>query len=66
MASSYTATARNGEGSPLVSVTIGSIDQEQQIVTEIGIANAVREFLASVDGVESVVVRKYEQVITIV
>lgn len=62
----YTATARNSEGSPVVSVTIGSIDQEQQIVTEIDIANAVRAFLASVAGVESVVVRKYEQVITIV
>lgn len=66
MAASYTATARDGEGSPLVSVTIGSIDQEQQIVSELGIANAVREFLATASGVASVVVRKYEQVITIV
>lgn len=62
----YTATGRNGSGEPLVSVSIGSIDQEQQVVAELTVVNAVRACLEGVAGVESVVVRKFEQVITIV
>ncbi|MFF7949148.1 hypothetical protein [Streptomyces griseorubiginosus] len=62
----YQITARNNEGMPLVAVSIGSIDQEGQVVSDMVIVNAVRDALAGVAGVESVVKRKFEQVITIV
>jgi hypothetical protein len=63
---SYQVTGRNGEGSPLVTVSISSIDQDQPVVSELAIVNAVRDGLAGVPGVESVVKRKFEQVITVV
>lgn len=66
MAAIYTATGRDSGGSSIVSVTISSIDQDQQVVTDINVVNSVRSYLSTVDGIESVVVRKYEQVITIV
>ncbi|MFF7947031.1 hypothetical protein [Streptomyces griseorubiginosus] len=62
----YQVTARNSEGMPVVAVSIGSIDQEGQVVADMVIVNAVRDALAGVAGVESVVKRKFEQVITIV
>ena len=62
----YQVTARNSEGMPLVAVSIASIDQEGQVVSDMVIVNAVRDCLAGVAGVESVVKRKFEQVITIV
>ncbi len=62
----YQVTARNSEGMPVVAVSIASIDQEGQVVSEMAIVNAVRDCLAEVAGVESVVKRKFEQVITIV
>lgn len=62
----YTVTGRNGSGEPLVSVSITSIDQEQQVVSELTVVNSVRDCLAAVPGVESVVARKFEQLITIV
>lgn len=62
----YTLTGRSGQGEPMVSVSIGSIDQEQQVVSEMEIVDAVRERLGLVPGVAQVVARKYEQVITVV
>lgn len=62
----YQVTGRSSEGMPLVAVSVTSIDQEQQVVPEITVINAVRDCLAAVDGVESVVARKFEQTITIV
>ena len=62
----YQVTGRNGEGSPLVAVSISSIDQEGPVMSELTVVNAVRDCLAAVPGVESVVARKYEQVITTV
>jgi hypothetical protein len=63
---SYQVTGRSGQGSPLVTVSISSIDQDQQVVSELAIVDAVRDGLAAAPGVESVVARKYEQVITTV
>ena len=63
---SYVVLGRSGEGAPLVQVSIGSIDQEQPVMTEQAIVDAVRERLLLVPGVEAVVARKYEQVITVV
>jgi len=62
----YVITAKNPSGAPLVSVNIAAINQEQQVVPEVDVVNAVRTFLASVDGVGSVVAQKYEQVITVI
>lgn len=62
----YQVTARDATGAPMVAVSITSIDQEQQFVDDLAVVNAVRDCLAGVAGVESVVKRKFEQVITIV
>lgn len=62
----YTVTGRNGSGAPVVSVSIGSIDQEEQVVDDKAVVDAVRACLAGVTGVESVVARKFEQLITII
>ncbi|MFF7550954.1 hypothetical protein ACFZCU_46230 [Streptomyces canus] len=62
----YQVTGRNGEGSAVVAVSISSIDQEGQLVSEMTVVNAVRDCLVAVPGVGSVVARKYEQVITTV
>lgn len=62
----YVLLGRSGEGAPLVQVSIGSIDQEQPVVEEMAIVDAVRERLLLVPGVEAVVARRYEQVITVV
>lgn len=61
---SYQITAKNNSGAPVVSVNIGGIDQEAQVVAEIDVVNAVRSFLAGTAGVGSVVAQKHEQVIT--
>ena len=62
----YTVTGRNSEVMPIVSVQISGIDQEQQVVDEMTIVNAVRACIDAVPGVESVVAKRYEQVITVV
>ncbi|MFI0233168.1 hypothetical protein [Streptomyces sp. NPDC017086] len=62
----YQVTGKNSEGMPVVAVSLASIDQEQQLVSEMTIVNAVRNCLAAVPGVQSVMARKFEQVITTV
>lgn len=62
----YQITGRNSEVSPIVSVTIGSIDQEQHVIDDMTVVNAVRACLLAVPGVASVMAQKYEQVITTV
>ena len=42
---SYVVLGRSGEGAPLVQVSIGSIDQEQPVMTEQAVVDAVRERL---------------------
>ncbi|MFI6251524.1 hypothetical protein [Streptomyces sp. NPDC051016] len=63
---SYQVAARNQEGTPVVLVSIGSIDQDTHMVDDLTVVDAVRECLAAVPGVVSVVAQKFEQVITIV
>lgn len=62
----YQVTGKDSGGSPLVSVNITSIDQDGQLVQEIDVVNAVRTFLSTVSGVNSVVAQKYQQVVTVV
>lgn len=62
----YQITGRDNEAAPLVAVNVASIDQEQQVVSEMTIVNALRSCIAAVPGVQSVVVRRFEQLITIV
>ena len=61
---SYQVAGRNNEGTPVILVSIGSIDQDTHLVDDITVVNAVRTCLAAVPGVSSVVAQKYEQVIT--
>ena len=63
---SYQVTAKSAAGFPMVAVSITSIDQDEKVVEEIEVVDAVRDFLAGADGVVSVVAQKYEQVITVV
>ncbi|KOV86053.1 MULTISPECIES: hypothetical protein [unclassified Streptomyces] len=62
----YQITGRGSSGEPLVSVSISGVDQEQHVMDEITIVNAVRDCLATAPGVQSVLARKFEQVITTV
>ena len=62
----YVITAKSTGGAPLVQVQIGAINQEATVVEDLAVVDALRDFLAGVDGVGSVVAQKYEQVITIV
>jgi hypothetical protein len=66
MANNYVVTARNASAEPLVAVSISSIDQEQQVVDEMVVVNAVADALSAVAGVGSVMKQRYSQVITIV
>lgn len=63
---SYVITGRNRSGESVVSVNINSISQEGQVVPELDVVNAVRNQLAAVEGIGSVVAQKYEQVITVI
>lgn len=62
----YVITGRNSEGETLVSASVDSIDQDVPVIAEMDIVNAVRNAVGGGTGVTSVVVRKYEQVISIV
>jgi hypothetical protein len=62
----YVVTGRDGEGNTLVTVSVSGVDQETQVTDDLSAVNAVRQAFANTDGVDSVVVRKYEQVITII
>lgn len=62
----YVIIARSADTTPMVSVSITAIDQENHVIDEIDIVNAVRTRLAGIPGVQSVVANKYEQIITVV
>lgn len=62
----YVITGRNGSNEALVSVSVSGISQDAQVVPEIDVINAIRQYLAGISGVQSVVAQKYEQVITVV
>ncbi|MGY5048311.1 hypothetical protein ACWDE0_22165 [Streptomyces sp. 900105755] len=59
----YVVTGKSN-GSPLVAVSIDSINQDTEVVDELTVVNAVRACLAAVPGVQTVVAQRYEQVIT--
>lgn len=61
---SYMITAKNGSGEPIATVQISAIQQETEVVEDIDVVDAVREFLRTVSGVGSVTAQRYEQVIT--
>jgi hypothetical protein len=63
----YVITGKNSGGSPVVSVNIAAINQEEErVVEDIDVVNAMRTFLAGRAGVASVVAQRYEQIITVV
>jgi hypothetical protein len=62
----YVITGRNPSNEPLLSVNVSGINQDAQVVAEIDVINAIRQYLAGIPGVQSVVAQKYEQVITVV
>ena len=62
----YQVTGRNAEGSTLLSVAVGAVDQDGHFLDDMDVVNAVRAVVAGAPGVVSVVARKFEQVITIV
>lgn len=62
----YVIAGKSAGGSPLFSIAIGSVDQDEMIVDDLDVVNAVRAFAAAVPGVSQVVAQKYAQVITVV
>lgn len=62
----YVVTGKDSQGNQLVSTAIDSIDQDEPVIDPMTIVNAVRGAVAGGTGVATVVVRKYEQTITIV
>jgi hypothetical protein len=62
----YVITGRDRGGMPLVSVQVAAINQEQHVVDDLDVVNAVRQFLAGLPEVGSVVAQRYEQVITVI
>jgi hypothetical protein len=59
---SYLITGRTSGGSPVVSIHLDSINQEDPIVNEIDVVNAVRTFLLTVPNVTQTVAQKQEWV----
>ncbi|HWN00918.1 MAG TPA: hypothetical protein VNO54_28035 [Streptosporangiaceae bacterium] len=62
----YTVVGRNVEGSTVVSVNFGGVDQDGHYLDDLDVVNVVRSLLAGTAGVSSVVAKRYEQVITVV
>jgi hypothetical protein len=62
----YVVTGKNASGEPLVSLQLAAINQEQPILDDIDVVDALRTFLLGRPEVESVVAQRYEQVITVI
>lgn len=62
----YQVVGRNTEGSTMLSVAVGAVDQDGHYLDDMDVVNAVRSVVAGAPGVASVVAKKFEQVITVV
>ncbi|SFY52038.1 hypothetical protein [Streptomyces sp. F-1] len=60
----YVVTGRNSNGEGIVSIQIGAINQDSQVVADLDVVAAVRNLLAGAPGVVGVQAQKFEQVIT--
>lgn len=62
----YVVTGRNTEGYIIASVSVSQVDQDGQVTDDMTFVNAARNAMAAGNGIASVVVQKYDQIITIV
>jgi hypothetical protein len=62
----YIITGRSSDGTTIATTSVSSIDQDGPVIDDMTIVNAARTAMASGVGVTSVLVRKYDQIITVV
>lgn len=60
----YLITGKTATGTPLINVNIAGIDQDEQVVPELDVVHAVRNFLASMPGIAQATCLRFEQVTT--
>ncbi len=60
----YLITGKSAQGARLVNVLIAGIDQDEEVVGEIAVVHAVRDFLTTVPGIAQATCQKSEQVTT--
>lgn len=60
----YLITGMTTSGARLINVNIAGIDQDEQVVEELDVVHAVRDFLVTVPGISQATCLKFEQVTT--
>jgi len=63
---SYLIMGRASGGSPVLSVHIDAINQDDAVIDEMQAVNAMKTFVLSVPGVATIVTQKTESVTTLV
>jgi hypothetical protein len=63
---SYLITGRAAGGSAVLSVHIDAINQDDPVVPEMDVVNAMKEYVRSVPGVAGIQTQKTESVTTLV
>jgi hypothetical protein len=62
----YQVIGKNNEGSVIVSVPVGAVDQDGHYLDDMDVVNAIKATVAAAPGVQMVQAKKFEQVITVV
>lgn len=60
----YLITGKTATGARLINVNIAGIDQDEEIVEEVDVVHAVRDFLQTLPGITQATCLKFEQVTT--
>lgn len=60
----YLITGKTPTGTRLINVNIAGIDQDEEVVPELDVVHAVRDFLLTVPGIGQATCLKSEQITT--
>ncbi len=60
----YLVTGKTATGTPLINVNIAGIDQDEEVVPELNVVHAMRDFLVTVPGIAQATCQKSEQITT--
>lgn len=63
---SYQVAGKNSSGEVLYSVSVSGVDQDGQVLDDLTVVNAVRTAMSTAPSVATVLVQKFQQVITVV
>lgn len=63
---SYLIMGRTAQGVTLLSIHVDAVNQDEPVVDELAVVNAVKAFLMTVPGVAMTVAQKTESVTTLV